>query len=221
MPKLDTPRRRLLESFAAVSRALGNANRLELLEHLAQGERSVELLAQRTGLSVANVSQHLQHLRRGGLVSARRKGKHVIYCLAEGPVVAALSALRAIAERNMAEVREVVRSYFDDPDAMETVSRAELVRRLRDGTAMLLDVRPEDEYRVGHLPGAVNMTLRALRVRMANLPKDREIVAYCRGPYCVLAFEAVKMLRRRGYKVRRLADGFPEWKAAGLAVETA
>jgi ArsR family transcriptional regulator len=210
-----------LESFAAVSRALGNANRLELLEHLAQGERSVELLAQRTGLSVANVSQHLQHLRRGGLVSARRKGKHVIYCLAEGPVVSALSALRAIAERNMAEVREVVRSYFDDPDAMETVSRAELVRRLRDGTAMLLDVRPEDEYRVGHLPGAVNMTLSALRVRMANLPKDREIVAYCRGPYCVLAFEAVKMLRRRGYNVRRLADGFPEWKAAGLAVETA
>jgi ArsR family transcriptional regulator len=215
----ENPKRRLYANFAAVARALGHPHRLELLEQLAQGERAVEALARRTGLSVANASQHLQHLRRGGLVTARREGKSIVYRLADGPVVEALAALRGIAEQNLAEVREVVRAYFTALDSMEPVSRQELLGRLRDGTATLLDVRPEDEYRLGHLPGAVNIALGALGDRMHELPKDREIVAYCRGPYCVLSFEAVGMLRDRGYRVRRLQDGFPEWKAAGLEVE--
>lgn len=215
----DNPKRRVFASFAAVARALAHEHRLELLEHLAQGERSVEILAGRTGLSVANASQHLQQLRRGGLVAARRDGKHMIYRLADGPIIEALSAMREIAERNLAELRDVVGSYFNNLDAMEPVSRKELLKRLGDGTVTLLDVRPEDEYRLGHLPDAVSMSLSAMRRRVAELPKDREIIAYCRGPYCVLSFEAVSILRKRGYKVRRLEDGFPEWKAAGLAVE--
>lgn len=215
----DPPKKRLYESFAAIARALGHAHRLELLEQLAQGERPVEALAQRTGLSVANASQHLQQLRRGGLVAARREGKNVVYRLADGPVIEALAALRGIAERNVAEAREVMHSYFNNLDSMEPVTRAELMQRLRDGTATLLDVRPEDEYRLGHLPGAVNVSLSALRGRKFKLPKNREVVAYCRGPYCVLSFEAVRLLRERGYKARRLEDGFPEWKAAGFAVQ--
>jgi ArsR family transcriptional regulator len=221
MTPIDNPKRRVFEAFATVARALGHEHRLELLEQLAQGERPVETLAQRTGLSVANASQHLQRLRRGGLVAARRDGKHVIYRLADGPIVEALTALRQIAERNLAEMSDVMRSYFTNLDSMEPVSRKELVKRLRDGTAMLLDVRPEDEYRLGHLPGAVNITLGDIRERMDELPMDREIIAYCRGPYCVLSFEAVQLLRKRGYAVRRLQDGFPEWKAAGLAVDVA
>ena len=221
MTRIGNPKRRVFEAFATVARALGHEHRLELLEQLAQGERPVETLAQRTGLSVANASQHLQRLRRGGLVAARRDGKHVIYRLADGPVVEALTALRQVAEQNLAEMSDVVRSYFTNLDSMEPVSRKELVKRLRDGTAMLLDVRPEDEYRLGHLPGAVNITLGDIRERMAELPMDREIIAYCRGPYCVLSFEAVQLLRKRGYAVRRLQDGFPEWKAAGLAVDVA
>lgn len=215
----DPPKKRLYESFAAIARALGHAHRLELLEQLAQGERPVEALAQRTGLSVANASQHLQQLRRGGLVAARREGKNVVYRLADGPVIEALAALRGIAERNVAEAREVMHSYFNNLDSMEPVTRAELMHRLRDGTATLLDVRPEDEYRLGHLPGAVNVSLSALRGRKFKLPKNRQVVAYCRGPYCVLSFEAVRLLRERGYKARRLEDGFPEWKAAGFAVQ--
>ncbi|MCZ7643199.1 MAG: metalloregulator ArsR/SmtB family transcription factor [Pseudorhodoplanes sp.] len=215
----DPPKKRLYESFAAIARALGHAHRLELLEQLAQGERPVEALAQRTGLSVANASQHLQQLRRGGLVAARREGKNVVYRLADGPVIEALAALRGIAEHNVAEAREVMHSYFNNLDSMEPVTRAELMQRLRDGTATLLDVRPEDEYRLGHLPGAVNVSLSALRGRKFKLPKNREVVAYCRGPYCVLSFEAVRLLRERGYKARRLEDGFPEWKAAGFAVQ--
>jgi len=215
----DPPKKRLYESFAAIARALGHAHRLELLEQLAQGERPVEALAQRTGLSVANASQHLQQLRRGGLVAARREGKNVVYRLADGPVIEALAALRGIAERNVAEAREVMHSYFNNLDSMEPVTRAELMQRLRDGTATLLDVRPEDEYRLGHLPGAVNVSLSALRGRKFKLPKNRQVVAYCRGPYCVLSFEAVRLLRERGYKARRLEDGFPEWKAAGFAVQ--
>lgn len=219
MGNAENPKRRVFASLASVARALGNEHRLELLEQLGQGERAVDALARRTGLSVANASQHLQHLRRGGLVSARRDGKNIVYRLADGPVVEALSALRKVAEQNLAEMRDVVRTYFAKLDSMEPVSRDELMERLRDGTATLLDVRPEDEYRLGHLPGAINIALGALGDRMSELPADREIVAYCRGPYCVLSFEAIRILRQNGYKVRRLQDGFPEWKAAGLEVE--
>jgi ArsR family transcriptional regulator len=214
------PKQALFAQFAAVAKALGHAHRLELLEQLAQGERSVEVLAQRTGLSIANASQHLQHMRRAGMVSARRDGKFVYYRLADDAVLDLLAALRRIAERNVAEVERVVRSYFHDRDGLEPVSRAELLQRLRAGTVTVLDVRPDDEFALGHLPGAVNIPLQALEARLSELDPSREIVAYCRGPYCVLSYEAVAALRARGFKARRLEDGFPEWRAAGLPVDT-
>jgi ArsR family transcriptional regulator len=214
------PKQALFAQFAAVAKALGHAHRLELLEQLAQGERSVEVLAQRTALSIANASQHLQHMRRAGMVSARRDGKFVYYRLADDAVLDLLAALRRIAERNVAEVERVVRSYFHDRDGLEPVSRAELLQRLRAGTVTVLDVRPDDEFALGHLPGAVNIPLQALEARLSELDPSREIVAYCRGPYCVLSYEAVAALRARGFKARRLEDGFPEWRAAGLPVDT-
>jgi ArsR family transcriptional regulator len=212
------PKQALFAQFAAVAKALGHAHRLGLLEQLAQGERSVEVLAQRTGLSVANASQHLQHMRRAGLVSARRDGKFVHYRLADDAVLDLLAALRRIAERNVAEVERLVRGYFHDRDGLEPVSREELLQRLRAGAVTVLDVRPEDEFALGHLPGAVNIPLQALETRLSELDPSQEIVAYCRGPYCVLSYEAVAALRARGFKVRRLEDGFPEWRAAGLPV---
>lgn len=217
----ENPKHLLNVQFAAVARALGHEHRLEILEHLGQGERSVELLAEKTGLAFANVSQHLQHLRRNGLVAARRAGKNVLYRLADGPVVETIAAVRALAEHNLAEVRDVVGTYFTSLDDMEAITPDELAARLRDGTTTLLDVRPEDEYRLGHLPGAMNLSLDVLETRLAELPAGREIVAYCRGPYCVLSFKAVQFLRSRGFRVRRLQDGFPEWKAAGREVEAA
>ena len=211
----------IFEQFAELARVLGHAHRLELLEHISQGERSVERLAQLTGLSVANTSQHLQHLRRGGFTRSRRDGKRVLYRLGDGPILPLLSALRCYAERNRAEVREIVTDYFDKLDQLEPVSREELITRLQDGDVTLLDVRPDDEFALGHLPGALNVPFDELERRLSELPKDQEIVAYCRGPYCVLSFEAVAALRARGYKIRRLEDGFPEWKDAGLEVEVA
>ena len=212
------PKQALFAQFAAVAKTLGHTHRLELLEQLAQGERSVEVLAQRTGLSIANASQHLQHMRRAGLVANRRDGKFVYYRLADDGVLDLLAALRRIAERNIAEVEQVIRSYFDKRDSLEAVSRAELVERSRSGTVTILDVRPEDEFALGHLPGALNIPLRELEARLAEIDPKQEIVAYCRGPYCVLSYEAVAALRTRGFNVRRLEDGLPEWRAAGLPV---
>ncbi len=214
-----SPKRALFEQFAAVAKAAAHPLRLEILEQLAQGERSVEVVADRTRVSVANASQHLQHLRRAGLVEARREGKFVFYGLAGDDVLALLAALRGIAETRSAELERVVRSYFDARDSLEAVSRAELVARLKAGVVTVLDVRPEDEFALGHLPGAISVPLRALEDRLAELDPGREIVAYCRGPYCVLSYEAVALLRARGFKVRRLEDGLPEWRAAGLPVE--
>jgi ArsR family transcriptional regulator len=212
------PKQALFEQFALVAKTLGHAHRLELLEQLAQGERSVETLVQRTGLSTANASQHLQRMRRAGLVASRRDGKFVLYRLADEAVIGLLTSLRLVAERNVAEVGRVVRSYFDARDDLEPVSRKELMRRLRAGTVTVLDVRPEDEFALGHVPGAVNVPLRALKERLSEFKRSREIVAYCRGTYCVLSFEAVAMLREKGFKVRRLEDGLPEWRAAGFPV---
>jgi ArsR family transcriptional regulator len=209
------------EQLAAIARGLGHPHRLELIEHVAQGERSVERLAQLAGLSVANASSHLQQLRRSGFVQSRRDGKRILYRLGDGPIPALLSALRGYAEASQAEVREIVADYFHRLDALDPVSRDGLLDRMRDGAVTVLDVRPEDEFALGHLPGAVNVPLDRLERRLADLPEDREIVAYCRGPYCILSFEAVAMLRARGYTVHRLEDGYPEWKAAGLAVESA
>ena len=214
------PKQALFAQFATIAKTLGHAHRLELLEQLAQGERSVEVLADRTGLSIANASQHLQHMRRAGLVATRRQGKFVYYTLADDGILDILTALRRVAERNVAEVERVVRSYFNKRDELEPVSRKQLLKRIRAGAVTVLDVRPPDEFALGHLPGAVNIPLRALKARLAELDTAQEIVAYCRGEYCVLSFEAVALLRTRGFKVRRLEDGLPEWRAAGLPVIT-
>jgi len=211
----------VFEQFAELARVLGQANRLELLEHVAQGERPVERLAQLTGLSVANASQHLQVLRRAALVRARRDGKQVLYRLGDGPVIELLAALRRYAEHSRAGLNAIVADYFGRLDSLEPVSRKELVKRLKDKSVLLLDVRPEDEFAQGHLPGALNIPLAQLGKRLSKLPKRTQIVAYCRGPYCVLSFEAVAALRAKGYDARRLEDGFPEWKAAGLPVGSA
>src|SRR5579863_776965 len=211
------PKQHVFASLAEIAQALGHAHRLELLEHLGQGERSVEGLAARAGLTLANTSRHLQLLRRAALVEGRREGKRIYYRLAgEQAVVGLLLALSRVGERNSAEIARVMASYFRARDEFEPVSRAELLDRLRSGTATVLDVRPEDEFGQGHLPGALNIPLAQLERRLAELPTDREIVAYCRGPWCVLSFEAVAVLRQHGYQVRRLEDGFPEWKVAGL-----
>ena len=214
----QSPKQALFAQFAAVAKTLGHAHRLELLEQFAQGERSVEILAQRTSLSIANASQHLQHMRRAGLVTSRRDGKFVLYRLADDAVLDLLASLRRIAERNVAEVARVVRNYFDARDALEPVSRKELMKRMRGGNVMVLDVRPEDEFALGHLPGAINVPLHALKKRLSEFDRSQEIVAYCRGPYCVLSYEAVAALRAKGFKARRLEDGLPEWRAAGFPV---
>lgn len=208
----------LLEQIAELARMLAHANRLELLEHVAQGERSVERLAQLCGMSEANASQHLQQLRRGGFVRSRREGKRVFYRLGDGPILPIISALRVYAEVERAEVREIVSDYFTRLDRMEPMPREELLSHMADGSVTVLDVRPEDEFALGHVPGAVNVPLAELEARLADLPPDREVVAYCRGPYCILSFEAVAALRAKGYQARRLEDGFPEWQAAGNQV---
>jgi rhodanese-related sulfurtransferase len=214
------PKRAIFTGLADVAQALGHAHRLELLEHVAQGMRSVEELSARTNLSFANTSRHLQILRRARLVDAQRRGKHVLYRLAgDNEVVDLMRALGRVGERNLAEVSRIMTDYFHARDALEPVSRTDLISRLRDGLVTILDVRPEDEFALGHLPGALNIPLGKLEQRLGELPAGREVIAYCRGPYCVLSFEAVAALRARGYRVRRLEDGYPEWKAAGLPIE--
>jgi len=216
------PKQAIYASLAEVAQALGHPHRLELLEHLAQGVRSVEDLSARAHLSFANTSRHLQILRRARLVETERRGKHMLYSLAgDDAVVALIKALGRVGERNVAEIGRVMADYFRARDAMEPVSRDDLVSRLHDGMVAVLDVRPEDEFAVGHLPGALNIPLAELERRLGELQADREVIAYCRGPYCVLSFEAVAALRERGYLVRGLEDGYPEWTAAGLPVETA
>jgi ArsR family transcriptional regulator len=213
------PKRDLYVQFATVAKAIANEHRLELIELVAQGERSVEALAERSGLSIANASQHLQHLRRAGLVAARRQAKFVLYRLADDAVLTMLAAMHKVAERNVGEVERILRSYFHARDDLEPVSRAELTKRMKQGLVTVLDVRPEDEFALGHLPGARNVPLTQLKRQLSKLDRKIEIVAYCRGPYCVMSFEAVAQLRKLGFKARRLEDGLPEWKAAGLPVE--
>ena len=214
------PKQSIYESLSEVARALGHAHRLELLEHLAQGVRSVEELSVRTDLTFANTSRHLQILRRARLVETERSGKHILYRLAgDALVVELVRALGRVGERNVAEIYRVMSDYFHARDSLEPASRGELIAMLRDDLATVLDVRPEDEFAVGHLPGALNIPLAELERRLEDLPSSKEVIAYCRGPYCVLSFEAVQALRSRGFRVRRLEDGYPEWKAAGLPVE--
>lgn len=213
------PKQALYEQFAIVAKALGNPQRLELIEHLAQGARSVDLLATKVGLPIANVSQHLQTLRRAGLVQAEREGKFVNYRLTDDTVLSLFASVRSVAERHLAEVDRIVRGYFESRDSMEPVTREGLAARMREGLVTVIDVRPPDEFALGHVPGAINVPLADLQARLPEIDPDREIVAYCRGPWCVMSFEAVAALRRHGFRARRLEDGLPEWKAAGLPVE--
>ena len=215
-----SPKNELFEQLAGVAKALGHSVRLDLIEHLGQGERSVEVLAKLVGHSVANTSHHLLLLRREGLADARKDGVHVLYRLSGNDVVDLLGALRKTGERHNAEVERVLSGYFRARDGMEALSREELLRRVKDGLVTELDVRPPDEFSAGHLPGAVNIQPSDLGNRLKELPRDHEVIAYCRGAYCVLSFEAVAQLREKGFKARRLEEGFPEWKAAGLPVDS-
>lgn len=210
----------LFSQFARVGKTLSNGNRLELLEFLAQGERSVEQLSKVAGLTVANTSQHLQQLRHAGMVSCRKEGLKVYYSISGDDVIKLLDALRVVAERHVSDVQHLVNTYLTVKDNLEPIPRAELLERARDGLITVLDVRPAEEYAAGHVPGAVNIPLKDLEKWIKKLDKNQEIVAYCRGPHCVLAFDAVARLREKGLNARRLEDGYPEWKTAGLPVET-
>ncbi len=209
----------LFSQFARVGKALSNGNRLELLEFLAQGERSVEQLSKVAGLTVANTSQHLQQLRHAGMVTCRKEGLKVYYCISGDDVIKLLDALRAVAERHVTDVQHLVNTYLTVKDDLEPIPRTELLERVRDGLVTVLDVRPPEEYAAGHVPGAVNIPLQELEQRLEELGKNQEIVAYCRGPHCVLAFDAVARLREKGINARRMEDGYPEWKTAGLPIE--
>lgn len=209
----------LFTDLAELARSLGHAHRLMLLEHIAQGERPVERLAELTNLTIANTSQHLQHLRRAGFVETRREGKRVFYRLGSGPIEPILAALRTYAERARAEMRELVTDPANVGGRHDSISRDDLIERLGSGTITLLDVRSAEEYALGHLPGALNIPADQLELRLSELPPGHEIVAYCRGPYCVLSTTAAALLADMGFRARRLAAGFPDWKAAGLSVE--
>lgn len=212
------PKRAVFEQFAIIAQAISNAHRVELIELLAQGERSVEALAQLSNLRLTNASHHLQLLRRAGFVVARRSGKQMLYRLADRDVVELLTAVRRTAERGIREINKIVHLYFEERDSLEPVSHKELVSLIRQGFVTLIDVRPAEEFAAGHIPSAVNIPISELTHRIRELPTDRIVIAYCRGPYCVFAVEAVAALRSNGYDARRLADGFPEWWAAGRPV---
>lgn len=216
MSNSANPKRAVFENLARIGAALSSAVRLELLELLAQGERSVEELATLTGATVANTSQHLQKLKQAGLIGGRRQAQFVRYRLAGDEVVALLGALGAAGQAYLADVERIVRLYFAAKDQMEPVPAAELMQRAKKGLVTVLDVRPPEEFAAGHVPGAINIPIGELQKRLAELPKRKEVVAYCRGPYCLMSYDAVHLLRGRGLKARRLQDGLPEWRLAGL-----
>ena len=209
----------LFSQFARVAKAMSNAYRLELLEFLAQGERSVDALAQVSGMTVANTSQHLQQLRQAGLVANRKEGQKVYYFLSGMDVAALLDSLRQVAERHLADVDRLVDDYLKVKDSLEPVPADQLLQRARDGLVTVLDVRPPEEYAAGHLPGAINIPVKELEKRLKELDPKLEVVAYCRGPHCVLAFDAVAKLRKKGIDARRLDGGLPEWRLEGFPVE--
>jgi len=219
---MDTANRdfknRLYAQFARVAKALGNPHRLELLELLAQGERSVESLGTELGLSLANVSQHLQTLRQAALVETRKQGLFVYYRLADPAVVEVCAAIRHVAERRLGDLERLVREQFGDRSDPEPVSMQDLLAHARSETVVILDTRPTNEFESGHIAGAISVPVDELQRRLRELPRDKEYVAYCRGPYCVYADRAVELLRASRRRARRLAEGFPEWRAAGLPI---
>jgi rhodanese-related sulfurtransferase len=205
--------------FARIGQALSSPKRLEILDVLAQGERDVETLAHESGATVANTSRHLQVLKQARLVETRREGVRIFYRLADPQVLRCWKSLQELAVSRLAEVNEVARRYFEGRDGMEPVQRVELMRRARKGEVVVIDVRPAEEFESGHIKGSMSIPLPELKRRINEIPANREVVAYCRGPYCVLAAEAVSLLRRAGLRAVRLADGLPEWREAGLPVE--
>jgi rhodanese-related sulfurtransferase len=209
----------LYEQFARIGKAMAHPKRIELLDLLCQGERSVEVLAQAAALSITNASAHLRVLRESQMVETRREGTRVFYRLAGESVCGLFLSVRDLAAERYAEVEMTVRDYFESRDQLEPVTQEELLGRASDGSLLILDVRPREEFEAGHIPGAVSMPLPELESRLATVPPDAEIVAYCRGPYCVLAPQALQLLRRHGHQARRLQDGLPEWRRAGLPVE--
>ncbi len=209
----------LFTQFARVGKAMSNGNRLELLEFIAQGERSVDELAKVSGLSVANTSQHLQQLRQAGLIASTKQGLKVFYRLSGDDVIDLFNSLRNVAERHLADVQQLVNTFLTVKDDLEPIPATELLDRIKDGLVTVLDVRPPEEYQSGHVPGAINVPLSELEAHFSQLDTQQEVVAYCRGPHCVLAFDAVEKLRQNGIKAHRMEDGFPEWKSAGLPVE--
>ncbi|MFO7546445.1 MAG: metalloregulator ArsR/SmtB family transcription factor [Trueperaceae bacterium] len=211
----------LFDQFARIGKALASPKRLEMLEVLAQGERTVEALAREIQQSVANTSQHLQVLRSSRLVDVRRDGLFAYYRLAADDVFLLWQALRTVGEQRLAEVRELARAYFDGDGSLDTISGPELLERVASGDVVILDVRPDVEYAAGHLPQAVSIPIPELERRLSELPKDVPVVAYCRGPYCVMAHEAVGILRHSGRTALRLRDGLPDWRAAGRPVQGA
>ncbi len=220
MTTTTSPRKQLFTHFARIARAMASPHRLELLEALAQGERSVEKLAQAAGMPIANTSHHLQVLREGALVRSRREGAQVIYRLSDDEIPRMLASLRRVGEHRIAEVEHIVRDHFASDVGLRPVTHTELRALLESGDTLVIDVRPPEEYEAGHIEGAVNIPLGRLSRRLADFPRNKEIVAYCRGPYCMLAVEAVQRLRKRGYHARRLEQGFPEWKSTGYPVAT-
>jgi rhodanese-related sulfurtransferase/DNA-binding transcriptional ArsR family regulator len=217
--KPRTLKNALYGQLARIGKGVSSPQRLELLDLLSQGEKSVETLAAQAGLSIKNASAHLRVLRGARLVETRKEVRHVYYRLADESVSTFFLALRGLAETRLAEVREVAREYFNGPVGMTPVDRQGLLERARAGEVTVLDVRPAAEFRAGHIPGARSVPLEELEQTLGSIPKDQDVVAYCRGPYCVLALEAVALLRARGYRATRLEDGVAEWRAAGLPVE--
>jgi rhodanese-related sulfurtransferase/DNA-binding transcriptional ArsR family regulator len=208
----------LYAQFARIGHALGSPVRIELLDLLAQGEKTVEALAEHSAATIKNVSAHLRVLRQARLVETRRDGTYIYYRLADGDVGRFVRDLQRLGQRRLAEVEQVARQYIDDRDELEPVTQAELRKLVRDGNVTVIDVRPADEYEAGHIPGAVSIPVSELKRRLRELPKRREIIAYCRGPYCVFSLEAVTLLRQHGFRARRTDDGLPAWRDAGLPI---
>jgi rhodanese-related sulfurtransferase len=209
----------IYEQFARIGKAVASPRRLELLDVLCQGPRTVEELARQAGMTVGNASQHLQILRAARLVEAEKEGLHVTYRLADEAVCEFFRSMRTLAEGRLAEVELIARRFLEGREGMEPVDRESLIERVRKGAVTALDVRPAEEYRAGHIPGAVSIPLKELESRLSDLPKGREIVAYCRGPYCVLAVQAVEILRAKGFRAVRMEEGVPDWRGRGYAVE--
>jgi rhodanese-related sulfurtransferase len=210
----------LYDGLASVAKALGNGRRAELVDVLAQGERSVEELAGEIGQTVANTSQHLQQLLRAGLVTTRREGTRIHYSLTSPRVGELWAAVRDVAGSQLAQLDQLATAYLGDRSTLDTVTHEELAKRLRDGDVIVLDVRPGPEFRAGHISGAISLPVKEITRRLRAMPKDQQIVAYCRGPYCVYADQAVRTLTRRGYRAARLDYGYPEWARAGRPVDT-